>query len=39
MIVKLKARNKPKKGETRQSRDADLTSNSAKKPRLDTKQI
>jgi hypothetical protein len=39
MIVKLKARNKPEKGETRQSRDVDVASGSAKKPRPDTKKI
>jgi hypothetical protein len=39
MIVKLKARNKPERGGTRQSRDADAVLGSARKPGLDMNLI
>jgi hypothetical protein len=32
MIMKLKARNKPVRGETRRSRDADIVPSNARKP-------
>jgi hypothetical protein len=39
MIVKLKARNKPKRGGTRRSKDADAMPGSARKPRPDMNLI